>query len=97
MPTVEEFANRFDGITNPILSQTTNTKADIRRIVSQANKAVRAERLVIVREITERWKERFAEIKTENDEWQAALAIAYKNEIQMNYEAGSEMESVLGG
>lgn len=97
MPTKEEYASRFDGLTRPILQQTANTKRDVRRIVSQADKAVRAERLVIVREISDRWKERFAEIKTENDEWQAALAAAYKDELIMNHDAGAEMESVTGG
>jgi len=95
MPTKEEYASRFDGVTDPIMSGRYKNRADIRRLAASARKAVREERNTCTREISGRWKEKFAEVKKENDEWQKALDQAFREELQMIDDRIGDMEEAL--
>jgi hypothetical protein len=95
MPTEGEYGRRFELVAESVMGRGFNTKAEIRRGVAEANRAVRVEREKIVKEISARWKEKFAEIKAENDAWQKALADAYKRELQMIEERTGDLEEGL--
>jgi len=95
MPTGAEYAVRLGAVSRPFTDMPFKNKFEIRHILSLAAQAVRAEGRKCTAEITARWKEEFARIKKENDDWQRALATALKNEIQMVWEREGDMEEGL--
>jgi len=95
MATEAEYARMFAAVAGPIMSRGFKSKADIRRLVAEAGRAVRAERNRATHEISLRWKDEFARIKEENDAWQKALDAAFRGEMQMISEAIGDMEEGL--
>jgi hypothetical protein len=95
MPTESEYAGRFAAVSAPFWAMSARTRNDIRRVIGLAHAAIIKERNVATAEISSRWKERYAEIKLENDEWQKGLAAAFKGEMQMLYEAEDRMRDEL--
>lgn len=95
MPTEAEYASKFYAIADPILSRPVTSKAGIRQLIALAGRAVRGERDRATKEISLRWKDEFARIKKENDEWQKALDSAFRGEMQMISERGGDMEEGL--
>lgn len=83
MPTYNEYETILYDEGDSIMSMPADTKRDVDKHAAEARRRVTRKRNELTKDISDRWKQRFAEIKAENDQMQKDLAAAHKMVDQM--------------
>jgi len=91
MATQAEYEQILENAQGGILEMAVSTRAGVSKLVAEAKRRVIRERNKLTSGISTRWRDEFAKIKKENDEWQKALSAAYKAVDQSIEERAGDM------
>ena len=91
MPSQQEYEQLLDQAMGGILGMAVETRSGVAKLCAEARRRVMRERNIMTKGISTRWRDEFAKIKNENDEWQKALNAAYHSAMQSIDESAGDM------